>query len=80
MSLFYTIEEALDFPFEARLAGDVVSIVGIEQSTHDPLGLDLVCEKGGKKHMIAARSIELTGELPDGQVFLAAYLDWRSKF
>ncbi len=39
MSLFYTIEEELGFPFTAKLAGDTVSIVGIKQSEYDPLGL-----------------------------------------
>ena len=80
MSLFYTIEEELDFPFTAKLAGDIVSIVGIEQSEHDSLGLDLVCETGGKRYLIAARSVEMTNELPEGQIFLAAYLNWKSKF
>jgi hypothetical protein len=80
MSLFNVIDEELEFPFDAILAGDVVSIVGIEQSEHDSLGLDLVFEKGSKRHAVAARSFELTNELPEGQIFLAAYLDWKSKF
>ena len=80
MSLFYTIEEELEFPFEATHAGDKVSVVGIEQSQHESLGLDLACDKGGNRYLIAARSVELSGELPDGQIFLAAYLDWKSKF
>ena len=80
MSLFYSIEEELEFPFAATLAGDSVSIVGVEQSEVDPLGLDLVCEKNGKRYSVAARSVELTSDLPEGQIFLAAYLDWKSKF
>ena len=80
VSLFNTIDEELEFPFEATLAGDKVSVVGIEQSKHDSLGLDLICDKGGKRFLIAARSVELSGELPDGQIFLAAYLNWKSKF
>jgi hypothetical protein len=45
----------------------------------DPFGLDLVCERNGHKHRVDARSVELIKPLPEGAVFLAAYLDWRSR-
>lgn len=63
MSLLCAIEEQLDFPFVAVLAGVNVSIVGIEQSKHDSLGLDLICEKDGKRYAVAAGSFEMTDEL-----------------
>jgi hypothetical protein len=64
MSLFHVIDEELEFPFAAMLAGDLVSIVGVEQPAHDPFGLDFVFEKGGTQYAVAARSFEC---IPTGQ-------------
>jgi hypothetical protein len=49
----------------------------IEWPEDDEFGLDLVCERAGKRHRVEARSVELIPPLPDGHLYLAAYLAWK---
>jgi hypothetical protein len=73
-------QESLEFPFSAKVMGQVVQIVDSEWAERDAFGLDLIVEKDGGRHRIAARSVELIQPLPKGAVVLAAYLDWRRRF
>ncbi|MBI4026453.1 MAG: hypothetical protein HY360_15820 [Verrucomicrobia bacterium] len=75
--LLSVIEDALSFPFQARVMGEVVTVVGMEWPENDEFGLDLVCERNGKRHRIEARSVELIEPLPKGHLYLAAYLAWK---
>lgn len=76
-SLYYTLKDQLAFPFPARVLGETVSVVGIEWPETDEFGIDLICERNGEQHRVEARSVELLKPLPDGHLFLAAYLNWK---
>jgi hypothetical protein len=77
--LISTADESLEFPFPAKVMGQVVKIVASEWAERDAFGLDLIVEKDGQQHRIAARSVALIPPLPEGAAFLAAYLDWRRR-
>ena len=78
--LITTAEEALEFPFPAKVMGQAVQVVDSEWAERDAPGLDLIVEFEGEQHRIAARNVELLPPLPDGAVFLAALLDWKQRF
>ena len=78
--LITAAEESLEFPFPAKVMGQVVQIVAAEWADRDAFGLELIVEIGGKRYRIAARSVELIPPLPEGAASLAAYLDWRRRF
>lgn len=67
--------ENLVFPFPANVLGQVVQIVGSEPAERDEFGLDLIAELDGQQHRIAVRSVELLTPLPEGAVYLAAFLN-----
>jgi len=75
--LLTMIEDELTLPFKAKVLGELVAVVGMEWPDNDSLGLDLVCEHNGERHRIEARSVHLQSPLPQGHLFLAAYLDWK---
>ncbi len=77
--LLSVIGDELAFPFPAKVLGEVVSVVDMEWPEGDEFGLDLVCERNGERHRIEARSVELLEPLPEGHLFLAAYLDWKRR-
>lgn len=76
-SLFDAIEQELAFPFPARVLGEKVSVVAVEWPEGDELGIDLICERKGEQHRVEARSVELLDPLPEGHLFLAAFLTWK---
>lgn len=78
--LLTAIGDELAFPFRAKVIGEEVSIVGMEWPKRDEFGLDLLCERNGEQHRIEARSVELLKPLPEGHLFLAAYLDWKNRW
>lgn len=71
--------QELAFPFPATVMGESVEVVDTASSKYDPLGLDLVVVHKGKQYAIAAHCVELGKPLPDGHLYLAALLQWRSK-
>ena len=73
------IEDELKFPFQAKVIGEDVTVVDMEWPEDDEFGLDLVCERGGKRFRIEARSVELIPPLPKGHLYLAAYLVWKRR-
>lgn len=75
--LLDAVQDELAFPFRGRVLGEEVDVVDMEWPEDDELGLDLVCERGGKRHRVEARSVELLPPLPEGHLFLAAYLAWK---
>lgn len=77
--LIAAAEEALGFPFPAKVMDQVVQVVASEWAERDAFGLDLIAEIDGQQHRIAAQSVELLPPLPEGAVVLAAYLDWRRR-
>ena len=77
--LLTMIQQELVFPFRATILGDDVTIVDMEWPEDDQYGLDLVVERKGTRHRIEARSVQLTKPLPEGHLYLAAYLDWKRR-
>jgi hypothetical protein len=75
--LLSTIDEQLAFPFQAKVLGEVVTVVGMEWPEEDGLGLDFVVERNGEQHRVEARSVDVLPPFPAGHLFLAAYLDWK---
>ena len=74
--LLTMVEQELQFPFAARVIGEEVSVVDMEWPEDSEFGLDLVVEHKDEQYRIDARSVELLEPLPDGHIFLAAYLTW----
>ncbi|WP_146521132.1 hypothetical protein [Stieleria varia] len=70
--------DSLAFPFTARVMGEKVDVVDSINSEY--FGLDLVVLHQKNRYAIAAHCVELQKPLPDGHVYLAAYLRWRSRF
>ena len=77
--LFTMVDQELAFPFPARVLGEHVEVTSATTADYDSLGIDLVVVHKGKEYSIAAHSIELETPLPDGHLYLAAYLEWKSK-
>lgn len=70
--------EQIEFPFPAKVLGEDVEVIDIEWPEDDPFGLDLVCQRSdGKQFPIEARCVELQPPLPEGHLYLAAYLAWK---
>ena len=75
--LLTMIEQEVQFPFQAQVLGDNVKVLGMEWPEDDEFGLDFVCERNGELHRVEARSVELLPPLPEGHLYVAAYLDWK---
>ena len=71
------LEDELVFPFSAKIFDDVVTVVDFEASDDAGFCIDLIFERDGKRHRIAAWSVELIEPLPEGHLVLAAYLKWQ---
>jgi len=77
MGLANMVHDELAFPFSAKVIGESVEVTGAVESAFDSLGLDLIVQRSGKEYAIAATSVEYTGPMPDGAIYLAAYLRWK---
>lgn len=75
--LLTMVENELAFPFQAKVLGTVVTVVGMEWPEDDEFGLDLVIERDGEQHRVEARSVDLLPPFPAGHLYLAAYLNWK---
>lgn len=74
-------QEQVECPFKASVLGEEVDVVGIEWPEDDAFGLDLVCQRDdGQQYRIEARCVELLPPLPEGHLYLAAYLFWKRTF
>ena len=80
MGLFNMVADELQLPTKAVVMGKTVSVTAVQIPPYDSDGLDLVCELDGEEHAMPATHVELLDPLPDGHEFLAAWLDWKSKF
>jgi hypothetical protein len=75
--LLTMIQDQVEFPFRAVVLGEEVDVVDMEWPEDDEFGLNLACEHGGKRYRVEARSVELLPPLPEGHLYIAAYLDWK---
>ena len=77
--LLTVIQDELELPFNAELFGEIVQVTDMQWPEDDHYGLDLVCERNGRQQAIEARNVELVEPLPEGYLYLAAYLDWKRR-
>ena len=77
--LLAAVQDELQFPFQAQVLGETVTVVDMEWPENDEFGLDLVVERNGQRHRIEARSANLLSPFPKGHLFLAAYLKWKRR-
>ena len=77
--LLTMIQGEVQFPFRAQVLGEETDVVDMEWPADDEFGLDLVIERGGQRHRIEARNVDLVEPFPEGHLFLAAYLDWKRR-
>jgi len=75
--LLTMVEQEVEFPFSATVLGQEVTVVDMEWPEDDEFGLDLVCERGGERYRVEARSVDLVPPFPEGHLYLAAYLAWK---
>ena len=75
--LFCSIYDELICPWQAKVLGEVMTVVDVEQAVDDRYGIDVVIDRNGELHRIEARSVEPLTPLPEGHLFLAAYLVWK---
>ena len=76
MGLCYAIQEHVTFPFRGTVIGEVVSVVGVEESH----GLEVIarCERNGRRYRVRLQDIELK-ERPKGAQWIAAYRQFRGR-
>ncbi len=72
--------QELAFPFAAQVLGENVQVIDAAMPKYDAFGLDLIVEHQKKRYAIAAGSVEIIEPLPEGHLYLAAYLKWRASF
>lgn len=75
VGLLTLLGDELKFPFPAMVIGEEVRVTSMQWPEDDGFGLDFVCERGGKRHVIDTRSVKLLPPFPNGHLYLAAYLD-----
>lgn len=71
------LEDELAFPFSAKIVDDVVTVVDFEASDDAGFCIDLIFDRDGKRHRIAAWSAERIEPFAEGHLVLAAYLKWQ---
>jgi len=77
--LLTMIQDQVEFPFSAGVLGEEIDVVDMAWPDDNEFGLDLVCERGGKRYRVEARSVELLPPLPEGHLYIAAYMDWKRR-
>lgn len=75
--LFHMLDQELAFPFPATVIGETVEVVSVTSAKFDSLGIDVIVRRKKKEYAVAATSITPAEPLPDGAVYLAAFLDWK---
>jgi hypothetical protein len=80
MGMVYTLEEHLNFPFQAKVMGDVVEVVGIDDRRSDlRRGIMAKARKGGKEHAFPLSELEPLAPDETTAEWLEAYRYWLSK-
>jgi hypothetical protein len=62
------IQDQVEFPFRAMVLGEEVNVVDMEWPEDDEFGVDLMCERGGKRHGVEVRSVDLVPPLLEGHL------------
>ena len=72
--------QELEFPFPAEVMGVAVQVVDASPAKHSAYGLELIVQHGKRLYAVSASSVQLLDPFPEGHLYLAALLDWHSRF
>lgn len=70
-----TLTDKLQVPFKARVLGEEVEVVGLEECC-DPRGVLAVCLHRGRKHRVALLDLQFDFREVKGGEWLEAYRYW----
>jgi hypothetical protein len=75
-----TLEDRLAFPFQAKVLGETVEVIGLdeEQSSERRGVVARVC-RGGRQHAVALADLEAVEKDTETAEWLAAYRYWLGK-
>ena len=76
MGLATMLKEGVELPFEAKVIGEQVTVIDLEQAG-DGFGVKAVCKRGNHKYKVDLTSIEWVAPLPAGFKWIEAYLEWQ---
>jgi len=72
-----TLEDRLEFPFEARMLGEKVEVVGLdERASSERRGIVAQVHKGGRQYTVALADVEAVETGSETAEWLAAYRYW----
>ncbi len=74
--LLTMIEENVECPFQAKVIGEKVTVIGFEWP-QEGYGLFAVCERNGRKYRVDINSLEYQKPRPVGYEWIEAYVFWR---
>jgi hypothetical protein len=72
-----TLEDRLDFPFEARLLGEKVEVIELDETaSSERRGIVAKVRKAGRQHTVALADVEAVEKGSETADWLAAYRYW----
>jgi hypothetical protein len=72
-----TLEDRLAFPFEARVLGETVEVIGLDtQQSSERRGMVAQVRRGGRQYTVALADLEAVEEGSETSEWLAAYRYW----
>ena len=72
-----TLEDRLKFPFEARMLGETVEVVGLdEKESSERRGIVANVSRGGRQYTVALADLEAVEKDSETAEWLAAYRYW----
>jgi len=75
--MFYTLEEKISFPLQARVLGETVSLVGLDDHRSGlRRGIMARVRKGDQEYTVALSELEVLDPDPVSAEWLAAYRYW----
>jgi len=75
--VFYTLEEKISFPLQARVLGETVSLVGLDDHRSGlRRGIMARVRKGDQEYTVALSELEALDPDPVSAEWLAAYRYW----
>ena len=75
-----TLEDHLEFPFQARALGETIEVVGLdEEQSSERRGVVAKVRKGGRQYTVALADLEVVEKDTETAEWLAAYRYWLGK-
>ncbi len=72
-----TLEDRLEFPFQAKVLGETVEVMGLdEEQSHERRGVVAKVRRGGRQHTLALADLEVVQKDTETAEWLAAYRYW----